>query len=234
MLRTFAWSTSPALDIARRASGRLDGVFCFDHLWPMGSPGRPAIAPMEVLAHVAALHEDLEIGTLVGRIGLSADEIVLSQFRALAAIAPGRVIAALGTGDAKSRAENLAYGVDFAAPEERRASLRHVATTLRDEGLEVWIGDGAQATREIALAEGLVLNQWGRRPELSAKDADTLGCALSWAGVVRRGSDGGIDAEATYEGLCVLADAGVTYAVFGEPAPVELLGELRATLASRG
>jgi len=35
------------------AAAGLDGVFCYDHLWPMGQPERPALAPFPLLAAIA-------------------------------------------------------------------------------------------------------------------------------------------------------------------------------------
>ena len=44
-LPQFRDEADSALDAARRAEALgIDGVFCFDHLWPMGQPGRPALS----------------------------------------------------------------------------------------------------------------------------------------------------------------------------------------------
>ena len=44
-LPQFADEADSALDAARRAESLgIDGVFCFDHLWPIGQPGRPALS----------------------------------------------------------------------------------------------------------------------------------------------------------------------------------------------
>ena len=105
----------------------------------------------------------MAVGTLVARVGLVPDEVLVSQFDALGVLAPGRVVAALGTGDHLSAAENLAYGVPFEAAEARRGALRRVALTLRDRGSPVWVGDGAARTVALAEAEGLVRQPVGRR-----------------------------------------------------------------------
>ena len=52
----------------------LDGVFCFDHLWPMDQPGRPAIAAWPLLGALVATTRTITIGTLVARIGLLPDD----------------------------------------------------------------------------------------------------------------------------------------------------------------
>src|SRR5579871_1192248 len=97
-----------AASAAERAG--LNGVFAFDHLWPMGSPGRPALWSFGVLAAIGARTTHLAIGTLVARVGLMPDEDLLAAFAALADVAGGeRVIAGVGTGDHMSAPENRAY-----------------------------------------------------------------------------------------------------------------------------
>jgi alkanesulfonate monooxygenase SsuD/methylene tetrahydromethanopterin reductase-like flavin-dependent oxidoreductase (luciferase family) len=34
----------------------IDGLFCYDHIWPLGQPERPALAPFPVLGALAARH----------------------------------------------------------------------------------------------------------------------------------------------------------------------------------
>jgi hypothetical protein len=199
-------------------------VFAYDHVWPMGSPTRPAIAPFEVLAAVAVRQGSLVVGPLVARVGLVANDVLLGQCRALRVVADGRVVVALGAGDRLSRAENVAYGVPDAAPGDRRASLRELATTLHEEGSEVWIGDGAPATRAIAPAVGCTLNLWDADPAGVAEAA--VDATVSWAGPAP-GADGAVDETRTKELLVALAAAGATWAVFAPQVPIELLAKLR-------
>jgi hypothetical protein len=140
-------------------------------------------------------------------------------------VAEGGVIAALGTGDRKSREENLAYGIDFAEPDERRRSLAHVAATLTQEGTAVWIGDGSQATRDVAIEHGCGLNLWMKSASDVEAAAQTGVREVTWGGVAPQ-RDGAVDEEATEALLEALADAGASWAVFGAPAPVELLARL--------
>ena len=54
VLPSFRPTAADALDVARQADDAgIDGVFCYDHLWPMGRPDRPALAPFPLLAAVA-------------------------------------------------------------------------------------------------------------------------------------------------------------------------------------
>ena len=73
LLPTFRSAPRDALAAADDAARRgLDGVFAYDHLWPMGSPERPALAPFEVLAAVAERQPALVVGPLVARVDEAA------------------------------------------------------------------------------------------------------------------------------------------------------------------
>ena len=132
---TFRDTPDEALEVATRAfAAGVDGVFCYDHLWPIGQPERPALAPFPILATLAASYDGPPtpgggpyFGTLVARTGLVPNAVLVDQFVALAAWAPGRVIAGLGTGDRLSEAENLAYGIPFPPAAERRSDMVDVA-----------------------------------------------------------------------------------------------------------
>jgi hypothetical protein len=212
LLPTFRRSPDAALAVARRAASvGLDGVFAYDHVWPMGSPDRPALAPFEVLASVAVTVPDLVVGPLVARVGLVDNQVLLAQLRALHVAADGRVIAGIGTGDCKSADENVAYGVPFSPADERRASLRSLAASLLGDGVEVWIGDGAGPTRDIALDLGCTLNLWQATPARVA--ALAARSHVSWAGAAPSRDDR-IDEEACATLLAELAAAGSSWAVF--------------------
>jgi len=86
--RAFALTPTPRSRPPTGGGGGLDGVFCYDHLWPMGQP-EPPLAPFPLLAAIARPTRALG-GTLVARIGLVPDHVVVAEFDALAAIAPGR------------------------------------------------------------------------------------------------------------------------------------------------
>ena len=146
ILPTFRPTPDEAFDVARRAvAAGIDGLFCYDHIWPMGQPDRPALAPFPLLAALVATLDDGDVGhrsgpfvgPLVARVGLVPNQVLVNQFLALDHLAPGRVIAGLGTGDRLSEEENVAYGVPFASAAERRAELVEVARALKASGLEV-------------------------------------------------------------------------------------------------
>lgn len=212
LLPTFQDGPAQALRVAAEAAdARLDGVFCYDHLWPMGEPDRPALAPFGILAAVACRHRELCVGTLVARVGLGSPSRILEEFRTLNSLSRGRVVAALGTGDRLSRAENEAYGIAYSGPETRRTELASLVATLRGE-MEVWVGGGAEATNEVARREGVALNLWNA-PIDRVREEVARG-EVTWAG------DLGPDVA---RHLNDLAAAGVTWAVGSTTVP---LGEI--------
>ena len=183
ILPTFRDDVRDALEVADQCERHgLDGVFAYDHLWPMGSPTRPSLAPFPVLAAVARRCSTLVVGPLVARVGMVSTDHLVAQFRSLATLAPGRVIAAIGTGDAKSRDELEGYGLAFASADERRALVEETATALRDE-MDVWIGAGAPATNDLARRLGVALNVWDSDIARTASFASAG--PMTWAGPAR-------------------------------------------------
>jgi alkanesulfonate monooxygenase SsuD/methylene tetrahydromethanopterin reductase-like flavin-dependent oxidoreductase (luciferase family) len=149
----------------------------------------------------------------------------LGQFVALEAVAPGRVIAGLGTGDHLSEAENRAYGIPYPTAEERRAEMVALARTLRAKGLPVWLAGGASARVEEPLASGAALNLWDVPPTMVAERASGHdGLEVTWAGPPPKSPLAGT--------LAALAGAGATWAVFGWPVDVEEL--VAAAAGARG
>jgi len=216
VLPTFRRDAAAALDAARacEAAG-IHGVFAYDHLWPMGQPGRPAISPYPLLGAVAASTTTTRIGTLVARVGLVPDAVLLSELLTLAELSGGRLIAAVGTGDHKSAPENTAYGIDFAPAAERRARLEQVVALLVEAGVETWVGGGSPATSVVARRTGATLNLWGALPSAVA--------VLAAEGTTSWGGNLPADAGDASVLLAELRDAGATWAVLswpGSTAPI--------------
>jgi alkanesulfonate monooxygenase SsuD/methylene tetrahydromethanopterin reductase-like flavin-dependent oxidoreductase (luciferase family) len=239
VLPTFRPDATDALAVAALAADAgVDGVFCYDHLWPMGQPDRPALAPFPVLAAIARRHEHLHLGTLVARIGLVPDEVLLGEFVALDRLAPGRVIAGLGTGDHLSAAENEAFGIPPGSATSRRLAMGRCAASLRDRGFPVWIGGGSRRTRLVAEDAGVAVNLWNATPaevgDQARRGEVTWGGPVPAAARVAAGGTSidraartpvpeevGVAARAVIGDLLrALARAGATWAVFGWPAPL--------------
>ena len=113
----FARDPNPAIEVARQADeGGLDGVFSYDHLFPINSPERPALSALPMLAAMATQTERIAIGTLVSRVTLLPLPVLLDALATLDEIAGGRAIAGLGTGDSPDRAREpgVRVGVSLA------------------------------------------------------------------------------------------------------------------------
>ena len=191
-LPTFTDDARAALRAAATAeAGGLDGVFVFDHLWPMGNPGHPALWSFGMLAAVAASTARVCIGPLVARVGLLAEADLLAAFDALTAIAGrSRVIAGLGMGDHLSAQENLAYGVEYPSAAQRKAELERVAAAVVARGLVTWVGGLSTTAASVARAVGAGRNLWGVGEEEISEASRTV--PVGWAGQVLVGRD---DAE---------------------------------------
>ncbi len=200
----------------------LDGVFVFDHLWPLGAPERPALSAFPVLGAIAAATNRVCIGSLVARIGLSPDAVLVAELLSLGQMAPGRLIAGLGTGDSKSAPENLAFGIPFDPADDRRLALRRCAAHLLAQGVPVWVGGGTAATIEVAVDLGTALNLWEGQP--AAVAALQARCEVTWAGPVA----GGVP-EIT-QWLEEVAGAGATWAVCAWPSSLEAVAEAAANV----
>lgn len=231
-LPQFRDDAGPALDTARRAEAAgLDGVFVFDHLWPLGQPSRPALAGLPLAAAVAAETGDVAVGTLVARVGVLPDAVLAHTIASLARIAGPRLIAGLGIGDRHSRPESLAYGADFRPRPERLASLVDVCRRVCEREIETWVGGGSAAAAAVARSSADALNLWGVGVDAVAATARTQ--PVTWAGQVDLGGDPGPGPLGAH--LRALADAGATWAVVAPlgvpwPAAVELLTASAAVL----
>jgi len=219
-LPTFSDDVGGVFEGARQAeAGGLHGVFVFDHLWPMGNPSRPAMSVQPTAAAVLARTEHIAVGTLVSRIGLLPDEVVVAGLLSLHNIGGNRFIAGIGTGDKASSDENNRLGLPYHGPAVRRDRLRRVAEQLRGAGVECWVGGGAPATNKLARDTGATLNLWGVTPE-SVQAEVGLGGQVSWAGAL--GKDRGLAAET----LRRIAGAGATWAVWGWPKSIDAVVEV--------
>jgi hypothetical protein len=212
LLPTFQDSPQRALATAHEAALLgLSGVFAYDHLWPMGSPTRPALAPFPLLARVGATQPSLMVGPLVARVGLLSTSTLIGEFESLALVAPGGVIAALGTGDRLSEAEDVAYGLPVRSASERRALLVEAIGELRGR-FEVWVGAGAADTNELARTASVTLNLWNQSP--GAVRAAAAEGTVSWAG----DPDEHLERQ-----LDDLAGAGATWAVLAPSVELQRL-----------
>jgi alkanesulfonate monooxygenase SsuD/methylene tetrahydromethanopterin reductase-like flavin-dependent oxidoreductase (luciferase family) len=215
-LPTFRNGAADAFTFADRAvDAGVDGLFAYDHLWPIGSPTRPSLAPFPLLAAVARRHERVIVGPLVARVGLVGTAHLVQEYRTLERVAPTRVICALGTGDALSAAENEAYDIVARGAGERRALMAEAATELIGH-MPVWFGGGTDETNRVARDVGATINLWDASPK-RLRDVASSG-EVSWAGAVPSDLPGTLSA---------VRDAGATWAVLAPDVDVDALRQWR-------
>ncbi len=226
MLPTFEPTVGPAIAAAKEAEAvGLDGLFAYDHLWPLGHPGLPSLSMFPVLAAVAAATNSIVIGSLVARVGLEPDDVVEEAFSTLSAIAPRRVIAGIGTGDWKSEQESSAFGLRPIPAEPRRRSLVRLGADLQSAGIDVWIGGGGEKTNAIARSLGCPLNLWAAPVERVAQLAREG--EVTWGGQLPKGP------AAAVTKLVDLAGAGASWAVVSWQGDLVGLGEIGERAADR-
>jgi alkanesulfonate monooxygenase SsuD/methylene tetrahydromethanopterin reductase-like flavin-dependent oxidoreductase (luciferase family) len=233
VLPTFRETPVDALQAAHRAfAAGVDGVFVYDHIWPLGEPDRPALAPFPILAALASSGDTPPtpgggpfFGTLVARVGLVPNGVLLGQFSALDVLAPGRIIAGLGTGDSLSEAENRAYGIPFPPAAERREDMVELGLALRVRGITVWVAGGLAARIVEPRAVGAALNVWDADPALVAsRSQGPEAVEVTWGGPPPPKGDASLETR-----ILALAQAGATWAIFGWPIdPVALVAAARA------
>jgi len=207
----FAREPQVALAVTKQAEAEgIDGVFSYDHLFPINSPQRPALSAIPMLAAMATQTERIQLGTLVSRVTLLPLPILVESLVTLDEISGHRLIAGIGTGDSFTAPENDAYGLDFPPLAERLRLLEEAAQALRVRHVTTWIGGRSRAVRAVAAADADAWNCWdGPLDELAATTAAT-GTTVTWAGPPP--ADGAFE-----EHLARLAQTGVTWAVYGPP-----------------
>ena len=233
-----------AVAVAAEAAG-VDGVFAYDHLFRVAADGtnRPALECTTLLGAVAAETSRVALGTLVARATLRPPATLGVALDTVQRVSGGRLLAAIGAGDAESRVENESYGLGFGTQAERVAALDATVTELADRGYPVWVGGSAVHIGAVA-ARTDGWNRWGADPGRFASEAEQVrGLAsaagrdpgeltLSWGGLaVLDSTDERADAKAERlgagagtlvggpqrlaEGLRTYADLGAEWVIIG-------------------
>ncbi len=196
-LPQFRDSAEASIAVARRAEAvGLDGVFVFDHLWPMHRPDQPALHSLTLLGALAAETSRVTLATFVARVSLLPDAVLVHTLRSLHRMLDGhRFIAGLGTGDRYNRDENVAYGVGFPPADARAAQLVDCCRRLRSLGVTTWVGGDSDRARDIASAEADGWNAWGLSADRFAERAAGMPVDVTWGGQVLIGRTDGRAAE---------------------------------------
>jgi alkanesulfonate monooxygenase SsuD/methylene tetrahydromethanopterin reductase-like flavin-dependent oxidoreductase (luciferase family) len=209
VLPVFDPSPANALAVACHAETEgIDGVFSYDHLFPINRPDRPALAAIAILAAVAVSTDRVQLGTLVSRVTLLPAPVQVDALVTLDEMAKGRVIAGIGAGDSLTKPENLAYGLPFPPVSERLELLAQVARSLRQRGVHVWIGGRSPQVREVAAREADGWNSWGGPPDELA--------AFSGKGEPTWGGPPPADGDLSGH-LASFAAVGAAWVVYGPP-----------------
>ncbi|HZN13027.1 MAG TPA: LLM class flavin-dependent oxidoreductase [Acidimicrobiales bacterium] len=209
-LPQFSTDVEGAVATAVRAEALgLDGVFVFNHLWPIGQPHRPAIECFTLLAAIGQETRRVRIGPLVARIGLLPDAVLVHTIASLRRQIGDRLIAGVGAGDRLSAEENVAYGIEYPPAAERLAAVETVVRALRADGIETWVGGRSPAIRRVAAAAADALNVWDATPaEVTAEGAGVP--RITWGGQVDLSA---LDVDGLTASLRGLEAAGADFAV---------------------
>lgn len=235
-LPQFREDPEPALAAARRAEAvGLDGVFVFDHLWPLHQPDRPALHSLTLLGALTAETERVTLGSFVARVSVLPDAVLVHTLLSLHRMAEGRFIAGLGTGDRFNKDENVAFGLAYPPAAERARQLVDCCRRLRAAGVRTLVGGQSAAVRRIAAQDADAWNGWGLSLERFAALAGDLRdqsstVEVTWGGQVLIGRTdthamdklerhgprpnlvhGTVEHVRTH--LQALADAGATWAI---------------------
>lgn len=194
-LPSFRSDPEPVLAVARAADAAgVDGVFAFDHLFRMrgdlpGGEPRPALELLTTLGAVAAETSRVLVGSLVARTTLRPPATLVAALDTVARIAPGRLVAGLGSGDDLSGPEDDAFGVDVP---DRLARLAETVALAAGRGYPVWVGGNSPAIRRLAAEGADGWNGWGSDVAAFARmvggvrdhlGRDTSAFACSWGGL---------------------------------------------------
>jgi len=190
-LPQFREDAETALTVAVKAEqAGIDGLFVFDHLWPLRQPERPALHSRVLLGALAAETARVTLATFMARVSLVPNAVLVHDLVTLHRMAGDRFLAGIGTGDSGNRDENLAYGVGFPSAEERLRDLVTCAQDLRAAGVRTWVGGVSPATRAVAGEHADGWNGWGLTVDAFAEQAaDVRGqgdgaVELTWGGQV--------------------------------------------------
>jgi alkanesulfonate monooxygenase SsuD/methylene tetrahydromethanopterin reductase-like flavin-dependent oxidoreductase (luciferase family) len=198
-LPQFRHEAGPMLDAARRAEDLgFDGVYVFDHLFPLGAPGRPIFEGFVALGAVAAVTSRITVGTLVIRAPIRPAWTTAKGAWSAQAISGGRLTLGLGAADSMSKPEFAAYGLPFGSAAERIDSVRQTIAALHAPELQLpgypppktWIGGRSPAVRAVAAEMADGWNAWGVPAERLAGDGAEIReqagrpFEVSWGGQV--------------------------------------------------
>ncbi|HVM40212.1 MAG TPA: LLM class flavin-dependent oxidoreductase, partial [Acidimicrobiia bacterium] len=142
-LPTFSTESDRLVAVARSAEQRgLDGVFTYDHLFRLSAAGdlRPALALEPVLGLLAAKTHRIVFGSLVARATVRRAAVLRLVLDTVERMAPGRLVAGIGSGDRESDPEQAMFGLIPEDPALRLSALERTLDSVTGRGYPVWVG----------------------------------------------------------------------------------------------
>ena len=184
-LPQFVDEPSRLVEGAQRAEALgFDGVFLFDHLFPLDGPDRPIVESTVALGAVVAATSRVTVGTLVLRASLRGPERTAAAVLTASRLSGGRVLCGLGAGDSLSSAEFDAYGVPFPDIRERVRALQATARLLKGH-VPLWVGGTSPVIQRVAAEHADGWNVWNVTPQwLNERRAHPTAPHISWGGQV--------------------------------------------------
>ena len=189
---------------ARAESLGFDGVFLFDHLFPLDGKDRPIVESFVALGSVVAATRNIRVGTLVLRVPMRSPQATARAVLTAQALSGGRVVCGLGAGDSLSRPEFDAYGIAFGTVEERLSKVSETIEAVRkgelpfSDRVPIWVGGISRPVQDLAARSADGWNVWAVTAEWLAerrRDAPVAG-TISWGGQVLLARDEADLAEA--------------------------------------
>lgn len=175
-------------------SAGIGGLYAFDHLVPMGRPDGPVFDLAATLGTVAVCTSRVTVGSMIMRVGVRSVEESVALARSVRAIAPGRTVIGLGTGDRMTADEHRRFALGTATPAERRIVMTATADAIRAEGGIVVLGGTHPLTQDLVLDHADGWNAWSLELDRFTTSASRLRSArpslrISWGASVLLGRD---------------------------------------------
>lgn len=210
-LPQFSGDAPAMVAAAKRAEDvGLDAVFAYDH-YPR--EGRwEALHGMTMLGALAVATERVAIGSLVARIGVVPDGVLLSGIRTANKLSQGRFIAGIGIGDKESDVEDVALNITRPPIDERFTRLEYVASELHKDGIEVWVAGRSRRAATMSAGLGIARNLWDpTEQQLAEAVLEAEGRPMTWGAQVDVTNDDGVKSLA--EKFAALSEMGISAAV---------------------
>lgn len=187
----------------RAESLGFDGVFLFDHLFPLDGKDRPIVESFVALGSVIAATERVQVGTLVLRAPMRDPEVTADAILTAQSLSGGRVVCGLGAADSLSKPEFEAYGIPFGRAAERLSAVSATVEAIRRREsapgrVSIWLGGTSSAVQDMAAQIADAWNVWAVQPDwlVERLDGGEVAGTITWGGQVLLAEDQGALADA--------------------------------------